>query len=166
MKATKGAWHAKLSVAHQVHHTLWACHLNNWAWHASSSIQKGQSLWRATWYRRRATLAPNHNLGMPLEDPGVRRQTCRSQLKIGVPLEHQGVARQYNFPEKKLKVQALGRATWCRRRGTPALILTWACHLKTQAYHANIRDGQAKLGVPLGVEDVARQLLSSLGCAT
>ncbi|KAL4306509.1 hypothetical protein AHAS_Ahas16G0185400 [Arachis hypogaea] len=73
----------KRGVARQAHHKLWVCHLNHWAWHASSSNQRGQSLGRATWYK--------------------------------------GVARQYKFPEKRLKVQKAGRATWCRRRGTPAL---------------------------------------------
>ncbi|KAL4329317.1 hypothetical protein AHAS_Ahas13G0288000 [Arachis hypogaea] len=63
-----------------------------------------------------------------------------------MPLKHQGVAWQYKFPEKRLKVQALRRATWCRRRSTPALIVTWACHLKTQAWHANTREGQSKAG--------------------
>ncbi|KAL4306616.1 hypothetical protein AHAS_Ahas16G0196100 [Arachis hypogaea] len=83
---------------------------------------------------------------------------------MGVPLEHQGMARQYKFPEKKLKVQEAGRATWCRRRGTPASKhhlgvplqdlgvarhhykrpkQSWACHLVSKAWHAN---SQSSLG--------------------
>ncbi|KAL4344542.1 hypothetical protein AHAS_Ahas11G0188800 [Arachis hypogaea] len=38
------------------------------------------------------------------------------------------MARQFKFPEKRLKTQTLGCATWCRRRGTPVIILTLACH--------------------------------------
>ncbi|KAL4306615.1 hypothetical protein AHAS_Ahas16G0196000 [Arachis hypogaea] len=74
----------------------------------------------------------------------------RGDKHLGIPLGVEGVARQLS-------------------------ILTWACHLKTQAWHANAREGQSNagratwcrrrgtpssnphLGVPLEKLGVARQ---------
>ena len=56
---------------------------------------------------------------------------------MGVPLEHQGVAPECKFPEEEVKDQTLGRATWYRRRGTPAIILHLGVPLESQAWHAN-----------------------------
>ncbi|KAL4371380.1 hypothetical protein AHAS_Ahas06G0160000 [Arachis hypogaea] len=87
---------------------------------------------------------------------GVARQDGRGtpapSTTMGVPLETWGVACQFINP----KVQALGHATWYRRRGTPSFhyhldvplekagvasikraIITWACHLSSTAWHAS-----------------------------
>ncbi|KAL4344073.1 hypothetical protein AHAS_Ahas11G0141900 [Arachis hypogaea] len=76
----------------------------------------------------------------------------KAKAKLGVPLGVEGVTRQLQ-------------------------IITWACHLKTQAWHANTKEGQSKaghatwcrrrgtpalnphLGVPLEDPSVARHTL-------
>ncbi|KAL4275988.1 hypothetical protein AHAS_Ahas20G0162200 [Arachis hypogaea] len=69
---------------------------------------------------------------------------------MGVACQPLGVARWYNFPERKTKGKPYGRATWCRRRGTPATNLQLGVPVESQAWHAIIIN-QAKedLGMPL-----------------
>ncbi|QHN82283.1 uncharacterized protein DS421_20g694470 [Arachis hypogaea] len=69
---------------------------------------------------------------------------------------------------------SLWRATWCQRHGTPAQKshlgmplgvegvarqpkeVTWACHLRTQAWHAKLEEFTKPMGVPLEQHGVAR----------
>ncbi|KAL4391283.1 hypothetical protein AHAS_Ahas03G0229600 [Arachis hypogaea] len=99
---------------------------------------------------------------------------------MGVPLEQHGVARRYKNPEKGLKANGVwachmsnqawhaneqqGKAkSWACHLVSKAWHassrnLTKACHLNDQAWHASTEGGQTKLGVPLGIKGMARQL--------
>ncbi|QHO38806.1 uncharacterized protein DS421_4g123610 [Arachis hypogaea] len=74
---------------------------------------------------------------------------------MGVARQKLGVACQYNFSESNIEGHQRGvarqverrtpsplltivRATWCRRRGTPTSKVTWACHLRSQAWHDGV----------------------------
>ncbi|KAL4391244.1 hypothetical protein AHAS_Ahas03G0225700 [Arachis hypogaea] len=70
---------------------------------------------------------------------------------MGVARPELGVARWYSFPESNARSH---KRSVARQLST----ITWACHLKTQAWHSNAREGQVKLGMPLDVESVACQL--------
>ncbi|KAL4350344.1 hypothetical protein AHAS_Ahas10G0132600 [Arachis hypogaea] len=54
---------------------------------------------------------------------------------MGVPLEPWA----WHASSSLQKGSSLGRATWYRRRGTPASKVTWACHLRSQASHAKLK---------------------------
>ncbi|QHO49299.1 uncharacterized protein DS421_1g12810 [Arachis hypogaea] len=99
---------------------------------------------------------------------------------MGVPLKPLGVACQFINPERDStwachlvsKVwhanssSSLGRATWYRRHGTPALAHHLDVPLEDPGVACQAWRSQLNLGVPLGVEGVARQISSSLGRAT
>ncbi|KAL4357013.1 hypothetical protein AHAS_Ahas09G0144200 [Arachis hypogaea] len=63
---------------------------------------------------------------------------------MGVALEHQGVARWFKFPEKRLKIQTLGRATWCQRRGIPTLTIYLGVPLEYWVWHTSYWSKEVK----------------------
>ncbi|KAL4315595.1 hypothetical protein AHAS_Ahas15G0200800 [Arachis hypogaea] len=69
---------------------------------------------------------------------------------MGVARQKLGVARQLYFLEKEIEGQPYGRATWYRRRGTPATMFHLGVPLESQAWHASITNQQEEdLGMPI-----------------
>ncbi|KAL4306462.1 hypothetical protein AHAS_Ahas16G0180700 [Arachis hypogaea] len=67
-----------------------------------------------------------------------------------MPLEHQGVARQYKprrgTPTLKKAKAKLGVPLGVEGVARQALIVTWACYLSIQAWHANGKEDKSKAG--------------------
>ncbi|KAL4397324.1 hypothetical protein AHAS_Ahas01G0180500 [Arachis hypogaea] len=73
---------------------------------------------------------------------------------MGVPLEEMDVARQFI----NQKGTSLGRATWFRRCGMPTLVHYLGMPLEDPGVARQAWGNQLKMGVPLGIEGMARQL--------
>ncbi|QHO53394.1 uncharacterized protein DS421_2g47600 [Arachis hypogaea] len=75
---------------------------------------------------------------MPLECWVWNASYWNQGKTIGVAHQPLGMARWYKFSEMMKEAKTHGRATWCRRRGTPSTIPHLGVPLEPQAWHASV----------------------------